>query len=346
MLVGSRLRIVFSLLILAIGLGACTFNQGDNEDPPEIPPSITVEATATLPFTDTPTPSDTPVVTDTLPPQPTETATSTATPTIAPTATEALNGAISSAQIVNVRTLPNTTSDIVVTLQPDAEIVILGADRNQLQQVWYLVQYEDEDGEIYEGYISAVLVDDRGQVVPTIVPTSTPTPEGFDPNATIAPFLSATPDEDEGFTPEAILTPSRDLSQNNILAYCLQDGIRPPTPTDDETISIYWRWWVIPTRPELMQDHLDNVEYEVLLDGKLLTEWENFSTEMFQDPTNSNRWTVMWYVPVGKLDAGEHTVDFKVTWRAEITDGIDPFGPGTNTPEDTGNCTFTVVADN
>ena len=26
--------------------------------------------------------------------------------------------------------------DIVVTLEPDAEIVILGADRNQLQQIW------------------------------------------------------------------------------------------------------------------------------------------------------------------------------------------------------------------
>lgn len=345
MQLGSRPHIVMILLILAIGLGACAFNQGDNEDPPEIPPSITLEATATLPFTDTPTPSDTPVVTDTLPPQPTDTATTTETATIAPTPTDAIRGSISSAQIVNVRIQPNTNADIVVTLEPDAEIVILGADRNQLQQIWYLVQYEDEEGAVYEGYISSVLVSDGGQVVPTIVPTVTPTPEGFDPNATLAPFLSATPDEDEGFTPEAILTPSRDLSQNNVLAYCIQDGIRPPTPTDNETISIYWRWWVVPTRPELMADHLENAEYEVLLDGKLLTEWENFSTEMIQDPTNNNRWTVFWYVPVGKLEAGEHTVEFKLTWRAEISDGLDQFGPGTNTPEDTGSCTFTVIAE-
>ena len=339
----STSRGLFVILSLTVVLGACALNQGTNEDPPEIPPTITLAATSTLPFTVTPTASDTPVVTDTLPPQPTNTATPTDVPTIAPTPSPVMQGAIGSGEIVNVRTEPNTNADIVITLEPNTEIDILGADRNQLQQIWYLVRYEDENGVIYEGYVSSILVDDRGQIIPTIVPTATPTPEGFDPNATIAPFLSATPDENEGFTPEAILTPSRDLSQNNILAYCIEDGIRPSIPTDDETISIYWRWWVVPTRPELMQDHLDNVEYEVLLDGKLLTEWANFNTEMVQDPTNSNRWTVFWYVPVGKLDAGEHTITYRVSWNTEITDGIDTFGPGTNTPEQTGTCNFTVV---
>lgn len=339
----SHTRSILIMLILAIGLGACAFNQDPNEDPPEIPPSITLEATATLPFTITPTITNTPVVTDTLPPQPTNTATATDIPTTAPTPTAIIQGAISSSQVVNVRAEPNTSAAVIVTLEPDAEIDILGADRNQLQQIWYLVRFEDEAGETYEGYISSVLVDDRGQLIPTLTATATPTPIGFNPDATVEPFLSATPDEDEGFTPEAILTPSRELSQNNILAYCIQDTIRPSTPTDDETISIYWRWWVVPTRPELMQDHLDNVVYEVFLDGKLLTEWENFSTEMIQDPTNSNRWTVFWYVPIGKLDAGEHTVSYRVSWQAEISDGLTEFGPGTDTLEETGNCSFTVV---
>lgn len=329
--------------ILLFGVVACGIKNSPNEKPPALPPSITVEATATLPFTETPTITQTPIVTDTLPPQPTNTATATSIPTIEPTATSVLQGSISSDQIVNVRAEPNTNAEVVVTLEPNAEIDILGASRNQLQQVWYLIRFVDDDEQSYEGYISSVLVADGGQIVPTLSPTFTPTPIGFDANATFEPFLSATPDEDEGFTPEAILTPSRDLSQHNILAYCLQDGISPSIPTDDETITIYWRWWVVPNRPDLMQYHLDNVDYEVLLDGKLLTDWANFDTEMIQDPTNNNRWTVFWYVPVGKLDAGEHTISYRVSWREQISDGVNQFGPDTSTLEETGNCEFTVA---
>ncbi len=347
LLINPRFWLVMMLLIF--GVVACDLQEAPEQDTADIAPSITLKPpflSQTPAFTATPTFTPTPEVTETLTPSPTVTYTTTELPTMTLTPTAALHGSVLSAQNVNIREEADTDSGVIVTIQPNREIDIIGAEENDLGQIWYYIGFIGDDDFYHRGYITSRLVDDGGQAIPTLAATFTPLPPGFDPEETIIPFESATPAEGEPTSVAAEATPSRDLSDRNILAYCVKDGVRPVSPTTDETVSIYWRWWVVASRPELMDDHLDNAYYEVYLDGQLLSNWADYQTEMIQDSSNSNRWTVFWYVPVGKLDAGEHTVDFKVTWRAEITDGIDPFGPGTNTPEDTGNCTFTVVADN
>jgi uncharacterized protein YgiM (DUF1202 family) len=245
-----------------------------------------------------------------------------------------LQGSILSAQNVNLRNGPDTNFDVVVTVQPNTAVEILGQERNTRSQIWYYVRFVGVDNLTYEGWVASRLVDDAGQTVP---PLPTPTPEGF--SGTAVAFASATPAE--AGTPIGSVTPSSQLSDVNILAYCIQDRVIPPRPRADQTVSIWWRWWV--TQPDLMQQHLDNVQYMVLLDGQVLSDWRSYRTEMFQDRSNNNRWTVAWYVPVGRLEPGEHVVEYRVSWTAEVFDGLERFGPGTGIPDQTGSCVFTVT---
>jgi hypothetical protein len=89
-----------------------------------------------------------------------------------------------------------------------------------------------------------------------------------------------------------------------------------------------------------MDPHLKNANYEVRLDGELLANWTQYATEM---RTEAGVWIVYWYYPVGRLTAGEHEIDFKLTWDEEIFDGYKRFGPGTPNETDEGRCAFTVI---
>jgi hypothetical protein len=51
---------------------------------------------------------------------------------------------------------------------------------------------------------------------------------------------------------------------------------------------------------------------------------------------------VYWFVPYGPLPAGQHTISYSVSWNAQITDGYDNYGPGTNRPSESGSCNFVV----
>ena len=339
-------RIWLVSVLLMLGIVACDLQEAPSQESENVVNTFTLKPpflSETPRFTQTPTHTATPAVTDTWTPSPTTTVTPTEFPTLTLTPTPAIQGSILSAQNVNVREEADTNSGVVLTVQPNREIDIIGAEENNLGQIWYYIGFLGDDDGYHQGYVTSRLVDDGGQIIPTLEATFTPLPDGFDPNETIVPFASATLAEGEETTPEDEVTPSRELSDQNILAYCVQDRTTLATPTTTETVSIYWRWWVASSRPELMQDHLDNVVYEVYLDGKLLADWANYDTEMIQDSSNSNRWTVFWYVPVGKLEAGEHTVEYRVSWREQISDGLSLYGPNTAVTEETGNCPFTVA---
>jgi hypothetical protein len=353
------------LMILILVVVAC--EQDPTEEPPAVPPSITLRPpfiTQTVAFTATLTPSETFTPSNTPEATATETPVS-PTPTFTPTTTPAIRGSILSASNVNVRDGAGNSFAPVATVAPNTEVGIVGTERNELNQVWYLIAFEDEEGNSVQGYVASTLIDDFGQVIPTLGPTSefSPTPPEVaaettstllatpstdeevtvpptDDGTTAEPFVSATPEEGT-FTPIPTGIAPIDVSDINVLAYCVQDGRVPIQPTEEQTVSIYWRWWV--TRAELMQDHLDHVEYTVLLDGKRLEGYEDWQTDMVRDGSNLNRPTVWWYVPVGKLDPGVHTVEYKVTWDEQVFDGEKNFGPGTDTTEETGNCTFTVT---
>lgn len=396
----TRLVWLGLLVMLVAGFGLAACEDEPTEEPPAIPPSITLKPpfisetprfTATLTPSQTFTPSDTPAATDTPTSEP-----PTETPT--PTPTLAVQGVITSLNNLNVREGPGTEFDAVIRVVPGTEVDIYESDTNTVGEVWYRIGFEDEERGMVEGWVIANWVDDGDAEIPTAGPTPTPSPsplatspqtETTEPDdTTVTPsappnggVITATlpPEEEDGtpagtatasatplvtaatidvstfepfetavpsgtVTPPGTLEPSRRLSDVNVLAYCQTFRIVPPRPRENQTVSIYWSWFV--TRPELMQQHLDNAQYIVLLDGKLLADWQDFQTEMFRDPANNSNWTVYWYVPVGQLEPGEHTVEFRVTWDEPITDGLAQFGPGTNNPEDTGECTFTVIEAN
>ncbi|NLX08683.1 MAG: SH3 domain-containing protein [Chloroflexi bacterium] len=275
-------------------------------------------------FTATPEPSITP--TPSITPPPTETgAPPTLTPvppSLTPTPLPTASGVITAQSNVNLREGPGLGYQIAGFVRPGAELAVIGMQTDDSGFDWYKVEYEDENGELQRLWVRSNLV--RTDYNPAQFSAAAPAPtEGNDSSAT-----------DPARTPGP--TPAPDSI--NILAYCRQKSVIPRTPTTNDSVNVEWSWFV--ARPELMQDHLDNANYEVRLDGELLDNWETYATEMKQE---SGVWIVYWYYPVGQLDPGEHEIAFELTWDDAISDGYQQFGPGTAREVDSGNCVFNVT---
>ncbi len=270
--------------------------------------SLTPRFTATPIPSITFTPSNTPLPTATvLPP--------TRTPTPTPTATATVEGLIRSTENVNLREGPGTDYAIVLSVPPGTELGVLGRQTDARGHDWYKVAYVDDDGDVQHLWVFATLVDTDFNDVVGLSAATLPAPAS-------GPGLTPTPRTEHV----------------DILAYCQQKGTRPPRPTTSDNVYVEWSWYV--ARPEYMDEHLANAHYNVKLDGKPLENWTRYGTDM---KLEEGVWIIYWYYPVGTLSAGEHTIDFELTWDHAITDGYKQFGPGTANETDTGNCTFTVV---
>jgi len=269
--------------------------------------SFTPRFTATPIPSATLTPSDTPTPTQTSVP-----ATLTATPTLTPTPT--VQGVIRSNENVNLRSGPGQNYAIIASVPPGTPLGVLGIQVDSQGREWYKVAYSDE-GDVQNLWIFASLVETNFK-------------------ETVG--LLATPPADDGATP--MVTPTPEPNRVDILAYCQQKNVRPERPTTADNVYIEWSWFV--ALPDLMEQHLENANYEVRLDGELLDDWKQYASEMRSE---AGVWIVYWFYPVGKLSAGEHEVEFRLTWDQAIEDGYRDFGPGTPNETDEGNCTFTVV---
>lgn len=339
------LLIVIGLLVLV----AC--EEEPTEEPPAIPRADQV--TITLPpivsgtprFTATLTPSisPTPTITLTASQTPTpQTPTSTLTPSPSPTLSAPIAGVEGAAR--NIRGGPGLDFDLVTQLTAGDEVGILGSVVGSDDEVWYLITFEDEEGTLLEGWIRFDLVEAETLEVPTLVPTAAATNTPADTVTASAPatavaFETAVPENSPTPLPPGPVTPSV-LSEVNIRAAEGDRGCQPAVVSSDDSVSIFWSWWV--TQPELMQDHVNNAQYEVLLNGQRLTNWEQYRTAMFEDPEENDNWTVYWYVPIGYLEPGTYTLDYRLTWSEPVNDGLRDYGPGTAREEETGSCTFRV----
>jgi len=173
------------------------------------------------------------------------------------------------------------------------------------------------------------------------LPTATPTftPVGAETATPTIPFVGVT------FTPSAggVGGEGNTGSQSgvDILAYCDNKIFGRPAPNNlaaGATIDVFWSWYV--NEKSLIQQHLDNVIYDVKVDGKSLDNWREFATSIRKG--KDGNYYIFWYVPAGPLASGQHSISYNVSWKAQITDGYDVFGPGTNKPSESGSCTFTV----
>lgn len=264
------------------------------------------------------TPSSTPRASETsIPPS--------ATPTEMPTPTPTVSGEIRSTENVNLRVGPGLGSAIAQTVRSGTEVGVVGMQNDAEGRRWYKVVVTGEDGQEARLWVLARLVVTDYEAVVS------------------QPLLIATPAlaDEAAETPGAPSTPAPPAGEGRrveVLAYCRQKGVRPPSITTADSVYIEWSWYV--ARPELMDQHLDHATYEVRLDGKRLESWQQTAEDMKQE---SGRWIVYWYYPVGRLAAGEHEITYRVTWDESITDGYNNFGPGTTRESETGDCAFTVT---
>jgi hypothetical protein len=132
--------------------------------------------------------------------------------------------------------------------------------------------------------------------------------------------------------------PSQPTPQN-VIAYCDQLE-QSPALRADQSVNLIWSWYAREIGDVL--NHTNTATYDLTLNGTQLTTFDNQPGAIHRDPVNGNDWTTYYVEPLGILSPGEYTVQYRVSWSTAISDGYNDFGPGTNTPEETSTCTFTV----
>ncbi|MBX3082044.1 MAG: SH3 domain-containing protein [Anaerolineae bacterium] len=285
------------------------------------PPTMTLAPllTMTSRFTATLIPTVTPLPTNTLPASLTPTP---FIPTTAPTPTPAplVQGSVRST--VNFRVGPSKDFDALTQLPSGTQVTLLSYDETK---EWYLVLLEDGR----RGWVQATFIDTDGADLVPQLPAIALTQVA---QATVPP------------APPTGIPTLRARNPNNatdVLAYCdlprFKAAFGNRSISAENTVTIYWTWEA--RTPEQIQDHIDYGKYEVKLDDKVLENWSNYRTGVRQ---KQGKLEVIWFVPVGKLTAGEHTIDYKVTWSQKIEDGDTTYGPGGENETDTGSCKFTV----
>lgn len=132
---------------------------------------------------------------------------------------------------------------------------------------------------------------------------------------------------------------ARAFSNINVVTACDNFEITTERISPRQSISLVWSWYA--TTPELVQDHIDAVQYSVTVDGLPLTAWQ-YVTKIENDPVNDDNPTIYWYTPIGRLSEGQHIVRYTATWTKPISDGFADFGPDTANPREEGSCVFVV----
>lgn len=177
-----------------------------------------------------------------------------------------------------------------------------------------------------------------GVVSSTLIPTARPsgTLTTAQPLATIGANATAT--LPAGIGGEGNVSTQQGV---DVLAYCDNLAYGEPAPTTlaaGSTIDIWWSWYA--RTQDQIQDHVNNVVYEVTIDGVRLQNLNLYRQRVRQE--GDGNYYVYWYVPAGPLTSGQHRIEYRVSWNTAISDGYDTFGPGTANPTQSGSCTFTV----
>lgn len=111
---------------------------------------------------------------------------------------------------------------------------------------------------------------------------------------------------------------------------------------DIDNVTVFWSWFA--TTPALVQQHIDNALYEVFLSSDYVYR-QPFPNVTVSDITlreDGNYW-VFYSANLGDgFRAGDYKVDYYVTWDTVIDDGLELFGPNTETEFILSTCTFEV----
>jgi hypothetical protein len=160
----------------------------------------------------------------------------------------------------------------------------------------------------------------------------------FNATPTFTPFVPGGVTVGNADTPAPAGTAAVSRGQD-VLAYCTEFNETPPRNLAvGSSVDIFWGWYA--KTPELLDQHLAAVVYEVRVNGVLLTNWRNYRSPVQLE--SDGNYHIYWYVPFDLTAAGTYEVTYRVSWDSAISDGYDTFGPGTRNPIQTGSCRFTV----
>jgi len=151
------------------------------EPTPTSEPTATPTPVPTFTPTPEPTPTETPVPTPTNTPTPTATSTPTPSPTPAYTYTDMEPTDMWATTNVNMRTLPSTEGEKLLTVQKGKKVLVTGQCK---ETNWYRAEYDGQSGYICNDYLT--------DVKPTPSPTPSPKPIAT-PKPTSTPKPTTTP---------------------------------------------------------------------------------------------------------------------------------------------------------
>lgn len=102
--------------------------------------------------------------------------------------------------------------------------------------------------------------------------------------------------------------------------------------------------WEAATR-ELVQEYLNNVLQVVTFDGRMISTYTAYASEITFNQTRGT-WQIFWEFRMGPVSAGQHRIEWTQLFNRAITDGLDNNGdgqPDTYGPEATTyGCTLIV----
>jgi hypothetical protein len=102
------------------------------------------------------------------------------------------------------------------------------------------------------------------------------------------------------------------------------------------TIILFWGW--IAQTQEQVQAYIDNAVIAVTFDGQPVTAPQQERIT----PTEDGKFSVVWGANVGVPAPGSHAIAYSVSWNAQVTNGVDTFGPGGKFETQTDACTLVI----
>ena len=295
-------------------------------EPQAAPPTVTLlpRSTATPHASDTPPPAPTQTPGATLTPAPSETP--------PPSPTPARSGLIDALRSVNLRSGPGVSYGALAALQPGERVILLAQDEDAS---WQQVQLADGR----TGWVAARLIVEAEAPAADLPVIDV---DSLRATATAGDAPVAERDAAAAEGPGETAGSGALRTGVDVLAYCDDPDQGFPAPEGlvaGSTIDVWWTWFA--RTPEQVEDHLANATYEVTVNGEPLNHWRDYRVppERYDDGNTY----VYWYVRYGPLEAGEHRITVRLTWSEAISDGYKRFGPGTDTPEETGSCSFRVL---
>ncbi len=106
---------------------------------------------------------------------------------------------------------------------------------------------------------------------------------------------------------------------------CDYFGIGPFFGRTGQSI-ILTQGWEAASR-DLVDDYLSSVIQIVSFDGRLISTYSAYASEIFFDETRGT-WRIFWSFNMGPVAAGEHYIEWSMMFNRQITDGLDGNGDG------------------